>query len=149
VAKATFYHHFPAKDELVRAYVEEQSRLGRAAVAAIGERSPRDTVLAMFDQIADAADNPGYRGCPFLNAAAEYPDPDSPVRRAIDTHRRWKQGVLRDLLAADSYPDPDRTAEILTLLADGLLVIGHLDRPPRFRDLVRDAATTILDAHRA
>jgi hypothetical protein len=57
--------------------------------------------------------------------------------------------VLRDLLAEDGYPDPDRTAEVLTLLADGLLVVGHLDRPPRFRELVRDTATTILDAHRA
>ncbi|MFL6075856.1 MAG: TetR/AcrR family transcriptional regulator [Mycobacteriales bacterium] len=148
VAKATFYHHFPAKDELVRAYIEEQSRLGRAAVAALGERPPREAVLAIFDQIADAAAQPGYRGCPFLNAAAEYPDPDSPVRRAIDTHRRWKQGLLRDLLAADGYPDPRRTAEVLTLLGDGLLVIGHLDRPPRFRELVRDTVTAILDAHR-
>jgi AcrR family transcriptional regulator len=148
VAKATFYHHFPAKDELVRAYIEEQSRLGRAAVAALGERSPREAVLAVFDQIADAAEQPGYRGCPFLNAAAEYPDRDSPVRRAIDDHRRWKQGLFRDLLAGDGYPDPARTAEVLTLLGDGLLVIGHLDRPARFRALVRETVAAILDAHR-
>jgi hypothetical protein len=71
-----------------------------------------------------------------------------PSRAATSLHRRWKQGLLRDLLAADGYPDPRRTAEVLTLLGDGLLVIGHLDRPPRFRELVRDTVTAILDAHR-
>jgi hypothetical protein len=28
-------------------------------------------VFAIFDCIAEAARLPGYRGCPFLNAAAE------------------------------------------------------------------------------
>ena len=35
VAKATFYNHFPSKDDLVVAYIEEQDRLGRGAVAAL------------------------------------------------------------------------------------------------------------------
>ena len=29
VAKATFYNHFPSKDDLVLAYIEEQDQLGR------------------------------------------------------------------------------------------------------------------------
>lgn len=145
VAKATFYHHFPAKDELVRAYVEQQSRLGQAAVAALGERSPRAMLLGVFDLIADAAEQPGYRGCPFINAAAEYPDPASPVRQAIEAHRRWKRDLLVDLLARDRNADPERTADVLTVVSDGLLVVGHLDRPAGFRRLIRDALTTVLD----
>ncbi|MER9964172.1 TetR/AcrR family transcriptional regulator [Mesorhizobium sp. M0045] len=148
VAKATFYHHFAAKDDLVRAYIEELSKGGRAAIAKLGRRPPRQTILAIFDLIADAADQPGYRGCPFQNAAAEYPDPSSPVRQAIDQHRHWKWGILRDLLIADANPDPDRTADALTVAADGLLVVSHLDRPAKLRSLIRDTVDRVLGAPR-
>jgi AcrR family transcriptional regulator len=145
VAKATFYHHFPAKDELVRAYVETQSRLGQAAIAQLGTRSPRAMLTAVFDQIADAAELPGWRGCPFLNAAAEYPDPASPVRQAIETHRRWKRALLVELLTQDGRPDPARTADVLTALSDGFLVTSHLDKPPNFREVIHAALTAVLD----
>jgi AcrR family transcriptional regulator len=83
VAKATFYNHFASKDELVRAYIEEQDQLGREAVARLPDEWPREKVFAIFHRIAEAARQPGYRGCPFLNAAAEYPDPVSPVRNGL------------------------------------------------------------------
>lgn len=145
VAKATFYHHFPAKDELVRAYVEQQSQLGQAAIAQLTARSPRTMLLAIFDLIADAAEQPGYRGCPFINAAAEYPNPDSPVRQTIDKHRRWKQDLLIDLLTQDGSTTPERTANILTTLSDGLLITSHLDKPPNLRELIHDAMTAVLN----
>lgn len=145
VAKATFYNHFPAKDELVRTYVEAQSALGQAAIEGLRPRSPRAMLLAIFDQIADAAELPGWRGCPFLNAAAEYPDPASPVRQAIETHRRWKRNLLVELLTQDGNAAPERTADILTALFDGLLVASHLDKPPNFRTLVQVSLTTVLD----
>ncbi|WP_192248300.1 TetR/AcrR family transcriptional regulator [Mesorhizobium silamurunense] len=144
VAKATFYKYFPAKDELVRAYIQNQSRLGRAAIDRIGKRPARDTVLAIFDLVADAAAQPGYRGCPFLNAAAEYPDPDHPVRQAIGEHRRWKHDLLRDLLAADGNPDPNTSADILTVAGDGLLIASHLDKPANLRQLIRETILQIL-----
>ena len=146
VAKATFYHHFPAKDELVLAYIQEQSRLGQAAIVALDHRPPRDIILAIFDLIADAAAKPGYRGCPFINAAAEYPDPASPVRQAIDRHRRGKRDLLRRLLKEDGHDDPDRTADYLTVLGDGLLIASELDEPAHLRAFIRDAVTLALDA---
>jgi AcrR family transcriptional regulator len=148
VAKATFYHHFPAKDELVRAYIEEQTRLRHDAVAALPPRPPRETLLAIFDLTAEVAVQPGYRGCPFINAAAEYPDPTHPVRRAVEDYRGWIRGVARDLLAADGHPDPDRTAAILIVLGDGLLVGSDLDHPPDLRALVHDGVNRVLDAGR-
>jgi AcrR family transcriptional regulator len=144
VAKATFYHHFPAKDELVRAYVKEQSQLQRATAAQLPEAPPRDMVLVIFDAIGELGRDPGYRGCPFVNAAAEYPDPAHPVRQAIAEHRRWFRGLLRDLLAADGHPDAEGTADILVALKDGLLVGSDLDDPAR-QSLIRDAVTRLLD----
>jgi AcrR family transcriptional regulator len=148
VAKATFYNHFPSKDELVRAYVEEQDRLGRAAVADLPERPPREMVFAVFDRIGEAARQPGYRGCPFLNATAEYPDLANPVRKAVDDHRQWFRALLRDLLAADGHRDPDWTADMLVVLWDGLLISGHVDGASELPALARDAVTRVMSTLR-
>jgi AcrR family transcriptional regulator len=139
VAKATFYNHFPSKDDLVVAYVEEQDRIGRKAVAALPKRPPRMMIAAILGRIGEAAVGGGYRGCPFLNAAAEYPDASSPVRQAVDARRVWYHGTLRDLLAADGDPAPDVTASLLVALSDGLLEIAYLDDPRIVPVLVKEA----------
>jgi transposase len=102
-------------------------------------------VLTIFDSIGELGRDPGYRGCPFVNAAAEYPDPHHPVRQAIADHRAWFRELLRNLLAADGRPDAERTADILVALKDGLLVGADLDDPVR-QSLIRDAVTRFLDA---
>ena len=148
VAKATFYSHFPSKDDHVRAYIEEQDWLGRTAIAELGQLPPRERLLAIFDRIGEAAHQPGYRGCPFLNATAEYPDPTNPVRQAIDDHRRWFRELLRGLLAANGQSDPVRTADILIVLWDGLLISGHVDDSTELSALTRDAVTRMLSIGR-
>ena len=121
IAKATFYNHFASKDDLVLAYIEEQDRIGRDAVAALPRQPPRKMLAAIVGRISTAAVAGDFRGCPFLNAAAEYPDPASPVRRAIDARRAWYHAVLREQLVADGDPPPSVTASLLVALSDGLL----------------------------
>ncbi|MCR6672794.1 TetR/AcrR family transcriptional regulator [Devosia ginsengisoli] len=144
VAKATFYNHFPSKDDLVLAYIQDQDRIGREAVAALPKQAPRDMIAAVLGRISEAVVVGDWRGCPFLNAAAEYPDPDSKVRRAIDARRSWYLGVLRELLAADGDPAPDVTASLLVAVSDGLLESAYLDDPNQIAALMREAQTRIL-----
>lgn len=145
VAKATFYHHFPAKDDLVCAYVEDQSRLHQTITAQLAADTPRDTLLAVFDLLGEAGRRPDYRGCPFVNAAAEYPDNAHPVRQAVARHREWFRGLLLDLLKAAGDPAPERTADILVVLRDGLAVGCDLDDPAILQPMIRDSVTRILD----
>ena len=144
VAKATFYKHFPSKVELVVAYIEEQDRLGRAAVAALPKQPPREMIAAIMGRISEAVVAGGWRGCPFLNAAAEYPNPTSPVRQAIDARRSWYQDSLRNLLAEDGYPAPSVTASLLVAVSDGLLESAYLDDPKTTPALIREAVARLL-----
>jgi AcrR family transcriptional regulator len=139
VAKATFYHHFPSKDELVCAYLREQDARVREAL------SPSDGAVALFDVIGEFACGPGFRGCAFINAAAEYPDAAHPVRQVIAEHRRWFHELLRDLLSRTGHPDADRTARMLMMLRDGLVIGGDLDDLEHTGPLLRDALTRVLE----
>jgi AcrR family transcriptional regulator len=145
VAKATFYNHFPSKDDLVVAYIEEQDRLGRAAVAALPKQPPRAMISAIMGRISEAVTVGGWRGCPFLNAAAEYPDPVSPVRRAINARRAWYHDSLESLLAEDSDPAPSVTASLLVAVSDGLLESAYLDDAETVPALVREAVARLLE----
>jgi AcrR family transcriptional regulator len=144
VAKATFYHHFPSKDELVRAYVAEESRRQRSAVAQLPAGPPRETLLTMFERMCQVGFEPTYRGCLFVNAAAEYPDPAHPVRQAIHEYRQWIRGRFHDLLVADGHPDPDRTADILLLLRDGIAVAFDLGDPAALHGAALAAITKAM-----
>ena len=76
VAKATFYKHFPAKDDLIAAYLDkvDQAWTGQLhAAAAPPGRPRRDQLVGLFDALDSACRRDGYRGCGFINAAAESP----------------------------------------------------------------------------
>ncbi|MGH6861014.1 MAG: TetR/AcrR family transcriptional regulator [Phyllobacterium sp.] len=144
VAKATFYNHFPSKDDLVVAYIQEQDRLGRASVAMLPKQPPREMIAAIMGRISVAVVAGGWRGCPFLNAAAEYPDPASKVRQAIDARRAWYHDSLRGFLAAIGDPVPSVTASLLVALSDGLLESAYLDEPEKVPALVQEGVTRLL-----
>jgi len=114
------------------------------AEAGVAKATPREMLLAIFDNVGELGHDPAYRGCPFVNAAAEYPDPSHPVRQAISEHRRWFRTLLRNLLAEGGHPDPERTADLLVALKDGLLIAADLDDPAR-KGVIRDAVTRLLD----
>jgi hypothetical protein len=79
----------------------------------------------VIDGIADDVARYHTRGCPFINAAAEYPDPDSRIRQLIAQHRSWFRGALEQ--AAAERDRPADVAASLVLLRDAALVGGYLD----------------------
>lgn len=145
VTRATFYRHFAGKEGLVVAYLEARGAGVEDAVTAIlAAHRGRDALLAIMDMIGDNLCRPGFRGCGFLNAAAEYPDPAHPVRVRIAEHRRWFHGVLRTVVGDAGHPDPERVARALVVLRDGAMVGGYLDDPRTIRATLRETAENFL-----
>ena len=148
VAKATFYRHFPAKDDLILAYLDKVDRVWTAqlhdAAHAAGP-DPGDQLVGLFDALTTACRRPGYRGCAFLNAAAETP-PGSPVHDRTVAHKQNVLAWIRDLAQRAGAPDPDQLARALTLLLDGGLASGALDADPNSPPTARATAGVLVRA---
>ncbi len=100
VTKATFYKHYRAKDNLIVEYVTARHLAVRENMNAIIARSPgaEAAVRALVAEIVDEIGRQGFRGCPFINAAAEFPDVNHPVRQIVTAHREWYTELLAGLM---------------------------------------------------
>ncbi|MCB0880799.1 MAG: TetR/AcrR family transcriptional regulator [Thermoleophilia bacterium] len=125
VAKATFYKHFPAKDDLILAYLDaEDADLSSVfARAADSAAAPADRLAAVADALSGIASAPGYRGDAFLNAAVEMP-PGTRVHDRVLQQRAARRAWLAGLAEEAGAPDPQALADDLTVLIDGALAPG-------------------------
>ncbi|MEW2429714.1 helix-turn-helix domain-containing protein [Micromonospora sp. NPDC047644] len=131
VTRATFYRHFPSKDDLILAYLREVHQLERGMVdeALAADRSPVDPLLAIANSIARNIQSPGFRGCAFLNAAAEYPDTNHPVHQELMAHRQWFLDTITGLMAQVHEGTADPAARHFVMLRDGAMAAGCLADP--------------------
>jgi AcrR family transcriptional regulator len=131
VTKATFYKHYGSKDRLITDYIDHRHRLAAewAADQLARNDDPLHLLRALQDAIVGAIEGPGFRGCPFLNAAAEFPEPSHPVRRAVERHREWYVDVLEQVLRELGHPMPGEAADDLMLARDGAMTGGYAGDP--------------------
>lgn len=130
VTRATFYRHFPSKDDLIVQYIRTADQGIRDAVAAATDKltSPDSGVRALADFVASQIKTPGFRGCAFLNAAAEYPDAENPIRQAILAHRSWFYETVLTAFGRVTDRAPLAAAHFV-MLRDGAFAEGCLADP--------------------
>ena len=147
VAKATFYKHFPAKDDLAVAYLDKVDAVWTGQLQSAAEAAgddPAEQMVGLFDALSTACRRDGYRGCAFINAAAEAV-PGSPVHDRTVAHKQRVLDWVRGLATAAGAADPAGLARALTLLLDGGLASGSLDASPEAPAVARSSARVLVD----
>ncbi|HZG89246.1 MAG TPA: TetR/AcrR family transcriptional regulator [Pseudonocardia sp.] len=157
VAKMSLYRHFPGgKDELVAAALAKRSRdvVGRLLADArrlasasdphgADQPGPVATILAVFDVVDRQTQQPHWRGCPFLNAAAELPQ-EHPGRAVVLAHKRDLNEHLAGLVRDAGLDPAEHLASILVLLLDGALAASALTPEEHPAALARGVAAGLL-----
>lgn len=149
VTRVTLYRHFRSKDDLVGAYLVDRAERAQSETSEILDAhagDPRAALSALGSTAATVGLDAEPRGCTFINAAAEFADPDHPARLAVTRQRAWILAVLERLLADLGAPDPRRTARQLVMLRTGAVFGAALDDSADLDEDFLDAWEAIVDA---
>ena len=148
VTKMTLYAHFPSKDDLVAAYLEDNDLRWRVFLEEklSGYEDSRDRLLAVCDAYREYFTAREMRGCAFVNCAAEFPDPDHPARRVIRRHKTGVRERLRDLAAEAGAEGSATLAERLFVVLEGAYVTSALDGDRRVLDQSRAFFADLVEA---
>jgi AcrR family transcriptional regulator len=118
VAKATFYRHFPSKDDLIVAFLENSDRFldqwmdGATAGAA-------DPIEALFEATAAMARRPECFGCTFQGVSAEFTDVNHPGHAYAKAYKQRVLARLERMADHAKAAEPRVLAEQLYLLLEG------------------------------
>jgi AcrR family transcriptional regulator len=149
VAKTSLYRHFQTKDDLVAAFLEREDRefwqqWGEVVAAAA---NPKAELMSLLNWIGKRVSRDGYRGCPQINVAAEFADPEHPARKIRSQHKAEMLKRLRYIVGRIGVKRPDDTAVQLALLIDGAFTSdGRLSKTSAVRILQNGAQALLGDS---
>ena len=128
VAKMTLYNHFASKEELIIAILEKRDLEFRTSlmdkVAAAGPDAEA-RLLAVFEWLEGWFGSEGFKGCVFIRAVGEYPEPTHPIHQTAWRHKVAVKTALTELCGAAGAKDAAALAEALSFLIDGAIVTAH------------------------
>lgn len=149
MTRATFYRHFPSKEDLVLAHLQaaDQGIRGQVEAALAADMSAGDAVRAVAAAIAEGIQSPGFRGCAFLNAVAEYPHPDQPVHQAVRAHRQWFLNTITTLMTRIREAGAEPAAQHFVMLRDGAMAAGCLFDPKLICQTFLRGVDELVESH--
>jgi AcrR family transcriptional regulator len=142
VSLKRLYRLYPTKDQLAEATLRRRADAFHAALVARAERetSPRDRILAVFDHLYDWFSEPGFRGCPFINAFGE--GHCDGVQQAVTDQKDDFERLLAGLVAEAG--GPDTLARQLLILANGAMATAAILADPTVALAAKDAARALV-----
>jgi AcrR family transcriptional regulator len=148
VSLKRLYQLFPAKDQLIEAYLKRRDLRWRERLAAHVERreDPEERILAVFDWLRLWFGEPDFRGCAWINAYGELGAASPRVAAQVRAHKQAFRGYLADLVTDAELPAA--LAGQLFLLAEGAMVTAGITENADPAEQARQAAQLLLRACR-
>lgn len=147
VAKATFYRHFPSKDDVIVAWLRRPEARWIEEVLARLDReqgSPLGRMLSFWDAVDAWERARGYPGCPFLNTLVEIRDRDHPALALIASFIAEVDHFFITNARDAGVPDAAEIGVQLRTLAMGTFMAMRLQRSSEPAKRARAAAVSLL-----
>src|SRR5262252_5295323 len=149
VNKMSLYRNFGSKDQLITAFLEDRNRQYWEWWDAVMQRhdgGPRQRLYGLFEELQARVTHKGYRGCPFVNLAAELSDAKHPARAVITRNKQELRRRLCELARAAKAADAEALSESLIVLMEGAYAISQTCGPGGPANSVARTAKVLIDA---
>jgi AcrR family transcriptional regulator len=133
VSKRTLYQYFPSKNDLVVAvleYYREQYQHQMDALLDRQNRTPRENILAIFEDAKNWFGDVNFHGCLAVNAMAEYAGKGQTIESACLRFKQWELGLLRELTDELDAEHGEALAHQLFVLLEGMGSIAQVVKTP-------------------
>jgi hypothetical protein len=90
--------------------------------------------------LKDFFESPGFRGCPFQNAAVELADPSHPGTEFVRGHKQRFSEFLRGLVEETVGKAGSKFAPVVSVLVEGAIVTAVIQGNADAADMACDAA---------
>jgi len=150
LTKRSLYYHFKSKDELIAAYLDYRDQPNLTTYQRWYDKadgSVGDKIAAIFDNLAEAAAHPKWKGCGFLRTSAELANlPGHPAIVIGAAHKKKIENWLASSLASEGIGDAEMLASQIVLLLDGSFAVVMLHRDPAYMRAAGLAARSLVAA---
>ncbi len=151
LTKTTFYNHFESKDELIVAVIERRDEIESAdwwrAVEESAPQDPRRQLDAVFEVLHRWFNDEEFRGCIFINAAAEFPLPHDPAHQAAAAHKHTFAAHVRRRAVAAGLHDVDAFTAAYMLLVEGAITVRLVTDDGDAARVARRMAVLLIEQH--
>ncbi|HEY8160320.1 MAG TPA: TetR/AcrR family transcriptional regulator [Methylobacter sp.] len=146
--KMSLYKYFLSKDDLVLAFLrkrDEDFRLWFVDQVNAKADMPNAKLLAVFDVIGEWMAVPEFRGCAFINAAAEFPIEGNPMHQVSSEFYDHFRNYIADLAVQCGSRSPKNLAQQLSLLIEGAIVSEQMKRHSGSAEQAKQAAIVLIE----
>ena len=146
VSKRTIYQHFGSKEGVVTAYLDRREAQWRARLGEeLDPEAPlEETLLTYLSVYMVWGDPDAARGCAFINASAEFADPDHPGLAIVRASLDHVIADLEAILLRSGVDDARGRAEELAMVFVGSLGTLGMRRDRRVKAIAERLVRRLL-----
>lgn len=155
VSKMSIYQHFESKEGLVVSYLRRFNERWLAWIneqLVDGPQEPGARIVRIVELAGVWAQRRDFRGCALINAAAQSSlsesGTESPIALAARQHKNGALALLTELAREAQLKAPERLADQMMALIDGLLVGSMMHRQGDPAASATSAAKLLVEASR-
>ena len=151
VSRQTVYNHFESRDELVLEVMRWQGQHWRFAFRQMieqrGGAEPLSQVRCIAPIIRERLEQPDFKGCFFMSAAAEFPNPNDAAHKTAQENLNANRSMIEDLATSAGLVDPQLFAKNLAMVIQGAIITKVIQQASDSGEHLCDLANILIERH--